>query len=108
METITMNNGDTLTLNFFRADNQITTFLNGSQIYSRTTEGDPQLNEQISISQEDLKTNNNVLTIIGINWGASSHYKGDIQKEGRIISSWDNSGGGNGITWYQSYMINKN
>lgn len=61
------------------ADNQLVAYVNGIEIYNRTTDGDPTLNDPPTDFSNLLQPGLNTLLLIGIDWGAAYHFAGHIQ-----------------------------
>ena len=61
------------------ADNQLVAYVNGIEIYNRTTKGDPTLNEPPTGFSNLLQPGLNTLLLIGIGGGADHHFAGHIQ-----------------------------
>jgi hypothetical protein len=62
-------------LRIYRADNVLSVFLNGSEVYSRSTGGDPRLNDRVKLA---LKNGDNNLSIVGWNSNARGHYHWEL------------------------------
>jgi hypothetical protein len=69
------NSSTDYSLRIYRADNVVSVFLNGTQIYNRTTGGDPKLKDEVKLA---LKSGQNNLTIVGWNSTAKGHYHWDL------------------------------
>ena len=61
------------------ADNQLVAYVNGTEIYNRTTDGDPTLNDPPTNFSNLLQPGLNTLLLIGIGWGAAYHFAGHVQ-----------------------------
>ena len=91
---------DSIIINVNNADNQIKIYLNGREIYSKSTERDPSFHDHFSISTSELRSGYNVLLLIGSNWGGPAHYKANVTVNGRVIAQWDERvPSGNGVVW---------
>lgn len=92
-------------LTITHADNEVIAILNGDVVYSRKTEGDPALNEQVDLTPLLLPGINH-LTIIGVNWGGPANYSGTLQINASTIS-WGQSqpNPGQGMTWNRSFRL---
>ncbi len=96
---------DTVTLNITHADKQIVAYLNGYEIYKKSTD-DLSINDSIDITGQ-LNPNMNNLLLVGVNWGESFSFAGNLDAYGKI-SDWSISEKTslNGIVWYKSFEIN--
>lgn len=72
-------------LRIYRADNVLSVFLNGSEIYNRATNGDPKINDRVQLP---LKTGDNNLSIIGWNSNAKGHYSWDLYYGGGKLQNF--------------------
>lgn len=92
---------DKVVLFIIRADNQLKVYANGCGIYSKTTEGDPPVNEQVSFfaGQSGFRPGYNVVQLVGANWSGPAHYAAEIRVNQDVVAKWDEKLSGNGIVW---------
>ncbi len=96
---------DKVTLNITRADKQIVAYLNGYEIYKKSTDSEP-VNDSIDITDQ-LGPNVNNLLLVGVNWGDSFSFAGNLDAYGKILDwSISEKTSLNGIVWYKRFEIN--
>ncbi|NJO04041.1 MAG: hypothetical protein HC880_22325 [Bacteroidia bacterium] len=107
MDIILTSPNESLNLTVTHADNQVVAFLNGSIIYNRSTEGNPTLNDVTPIPVGTLPIGNNLLTLVGVNWGGPYNFQGSIGNATESTPFVSQEGqSANGLIWTQSYIIN--
>ncbi|WP_035532926.1 hypothetical protein [Hoeflea sp. BAL378] len=98
--------GDRASIRIFNADNQIVVFLNGRYIYSKSTEGDPNFDEDVRL---DLRDGENQVLIVSSNWGGPAHVKYvlSVDEDAKDVVDRRVSNTPNGVWYYQSIVILK-
>lgn len=93
------------TLHVTRADNEVSAFLNGIQVYDKKTEGNPALNESVDLT-EYLVPGINVIVVVGINWGGPATFSGSVTV-GKASTKFHFQANKtpNGIAWTQSFVL---
>lgn len=109
MGEVTINPSNTVTLRISRADNQLIVLLNDNLLYSRKTERDPELRDVVELA-EFLKTGDNYLNILGIDWGQVGHYAFQLDINGNRVPGMivdDRVPGTMGLSRYYSLKLIK-
>jgi hypothetical protein len=94
-----------VTLTVTHADNEVSAFLNGLQVYDHKTEGDPVLNDVVALDAY-LAKGLNTLVLVGVNWGGPANFQGTLTI-GAITQKIAFQAGStpNGIAWTQTFVI---
>ena len=92
-------------LSVTRADNEVSAFLNGLQVYDKKTEGNPVLADKVELDPY-LAKGLNTLVLVGVNWGGPATYEGSLTIGG-ITQKFLNQASStpNGISWTQTFVI---
>ena len=88
------------------ADNQIVVFLNGEEIYNKSTIGEKPINEVTDLSSM-LAEGDNSLVILGINWGGPSTFKGCLTVNGAVspFHKMYDASSPKGLLWSDTFVI---
>jgi hypothetical protein len=70
--------GTQVSLFVANADNQLVAYVNGIEVYNKTTVGDAPVNELRELTNL-LRPGLNTLLLVGIDWGVSYHFAGYVQ-----------------------------
>jgi hypothetical protein len=91
----------TVVLTVTRADNELIALLNGNIVYNKTTENNPEFSDVVNLTSS-LIQGNNVLTLLGINWGGGAVYQGTLTIDS-TTTPWgaSYSSTANGLVWSQ-------
>lgn len=92
-----------LTIN--NADNQVVAYLNGQQVYNRSTENDPTFSDTVPLTSNMIPGPNSLL-IVGVNWGGPAHFAGNLSIDG-VVTQWSYQvpSSANGLIWNQVFAI---
>jgi hypothetical protein len=93
------------TLTVTHADNEVAAILNGLVVYDKKTEGNPPFNDQVQLDPY-LIAGQNVLVIVGINWGGPAAFTGSVTV-GSVVTPFNFTAGAtpNGISFNQTFVI---
>ena len=90
--------GDSLNIQINRADNQLVIAFNGQEVYNKTTENDPELNDNVDLTGR-FRQGINMLEMAGINTGHGAHFKVRVLHNGLDVQQFDVRPPGNGVVW---------
>ncbi len=101
MNPIRITPEDSVDLVIRHADNQMRVYVNGRQIYAKTTENDPVLNDRISLQVErgTMRPGYNVVHLFGGNWSKDGHFAAELIVNNVAVAHWDQRLAGLGIIW---------
>ncbi|WDE03798.1 hypothetical protein SG34_020805 [Thalassomonas viridans] len=88
------------------ADSQIVVFLNGEEIYNKSTIGEKPLSDVTDLSSK-LVEGDNTLLILGINWGGPSTFKGSLTVNGAVshFHKMYDASAPRGLLWSDTFVI---
>lgn len=94
------------TLTISDADNQVVVFLNGEEVYNKSTIGEKPLNDVTDLTNK-LAEGENSLLILGINWGGPSTFKGCLSVNGAVspFNKMFEASAPRGLLWSDTFII---
>jgi hypothetical protein len=92
-----------LTVN--NADNQVVAYLNGQEVYNKSTESNPTFADTVDLTNK-LIPGKNILLLVGINWGGPAIFKGSLSVNDQV-TNWESylESTPNGLVWSKTFEL---